>query len=217
MKTSNFLVALTVALTSLVLSRNAMAASVTGTVVTKTADTIVISTPSGQETYHVMGTNVYPAGADVGSRVTINYIPSTTSAPSHADAIVIASVSVPTSPLSTGTTSTSSVTGTVDSRSGSNVVISTPSGQRTFLVAGDSMFPAGTNVGDRVTVAFVPQTGGTGDRADRITLVSAHTRTRASDNGSLPRTAGATPLLAALGLAAIAGGFVLRNAVKRGS
>lgn len=90
MRLFNLTAILAAVVTCVALSDVSIAATVTGTVVSKSADTIVISTPSGQETYHVMGMGAYPAGAQIGSRVTVTYSPSTTTEPSHADAIVLA-------------------------------------------------------------------------------------------------------------------------------
>src|SRR5262245_37786527 len=90
MKRFNLLAILAIALTCVAVAQMSMAATVTGTVVSKTADTIVISTPSGQQTYTVSGVNVYPAGMDVGSRVTLDYTASTTGARSTVSTIVMA-------------------------------------------------------------------------------------------------------------------------------
>lgn len=232
MSRTKLLAIFAVAVTCVIFAQAAGAATVTGTVVSKTTDTIVISTPSGQETFHVMGSNLYPAGMDVGSRVTITYSPSATAGRNDVNTIVMASTSPSTpSPSSMTSTSANSVTGTVVSKTGDTVVISTPSGQRTFMVSAQNLFPSDMDVGDRVTVSFTPGTAGARDRADRITLASASTtttdysrdtsrnysdaRTSAYDRDDLPDTAGPVPVLTALGLAAVAGGLALRTISRR--
>jgi hypothetical protein len=112
-----------------------------------------------------------------------------------------------------------SVTGTVVSTSGDEVVLRTPSGEQTFMLS-STVDRTQLTTGNSVTVWYdAPVTAGDRGTITRITMASepttprtetgAATSTTTSDE--LPATAGFLPLLGLIGLLALGGGLLMRK------
>jgi hypothetical protein len=122
-------------------------------------------------------------------------------------------------PLETRTAETT-VSGTVVSATSSQLVINSDAGTRmTFAL--DPTSTTRFTVGERVTVDYHTETGGTVHQAVRVAAAQpaavtprADTDSRDYDDDSLPATAGSLPLIGLLGLLAVGGAVAVRVARK---
>lgn len=92
MRTLSIITALLIVLVGIVSgsASDAAAMTVTGTVVSKTSDTVVISTSTGQETFAVSSLSLYPSDVVVGSRVSVTYEPNSVGSGNRATRIMLA-------------------------------------------------------------------------------------------------------------------------------
>jgi hypothetical protein len=114
MKKLNLIAALALAVSLFAVP--AFAEMVTGTVVSKTNNQIVVTTVNGQETFSVAAESMYPTDLEVGDRVTINYSPDTAMGGNRATSVVIATDATGM----TGTTTTGSAYDSRTSTTGSS-------------------------------------------------------------------------------------------------
>jgi RNase P/RNase MRP subunit p29 len=199
--------------------------TVTGTVVSSGPAVVVIDTDAGRQTFVVDTDSTVPSNLVAGSRVTVNFNRLSDDR-MHAATVALLgtepiSSDATTAPPSMGPTQT--VTGTVISSGNGQLVVDTPSGQRTFIVDDDSHLASDVTVGSRASVAYHTLSSGRLHAGDVTLMMAAQPQATTPmaaapapapapmrTASALPQTASDLPLVGLVGLIALAGAVGVR-------
>ncbi|HEU0104914.1 MAG TPA: hypothetical protein VFT38_02005 [Vicinamibacteria bacterium] len=206
-------------------SSTASTETITGTVVSSGPALVVIDTAAGQKTFVVDTESTVPASLVTGSRVTVDFNRLSDDR-MHATTVAVLGTEPITSTATTAPPAmgpAETVTGTVISSGNGQLVVDTPTGQRTFIVDDDSHLASDVTVGSRAAIEYHTLSGGRLHAGD-VTMVMAEqpyattpmaaapAPARVRTASALPQTASDLPLVGLVGLIALAGGVGVRVA-----